>query len=798
MRWRALGVCVVAAVGCGKLDQSHPLAPGRGTGLALGGHTGQGGARPALDAGGQGGLGPSEEGSPPDMGGSAGGTGVGTAGRPAGGAAGASMGGAAGAACVPTGWTGSVPAPEPAPKLDLCATPLALSTAMWVAPFDVGQHYVRCGTRGPEAGWRVTVSPGGRYLAAQTAAGTVRLIDVQGWREIKQLASPVGRLDAVAFSPEGQYLATLSAESGEVTLWNTGNAQAERTWALAPASTIDTTASSLAFSSDGYLLATSLGPSTGVSLTPLALQVIDENAGTGLKVPAIDPENAGPGAGFPFMKFVANDSMLLVEMAYRVGDSNRSTRLSLYSPSCGTEIKLFSGYSELLNGYAVSPDGQLVAFAAQGNGYSGLSVVRAATGEPIAADPKLTGKVLAFSPDGAVVYVQQGDMVSALDPKTLQARGSFALTSGSSFLGVSPRDELVAASSGTTAWWDPATGRTSRSEPYAARALAWSQDGSLEIVTGGPALFQAFRTGDATELCAPAGGGAAIAAMATSPEGAALAYAYADGSIEVDGTGSGSASQRFATNLGRVVQLAVSEDARRVAAWGPSTSATTGSTQSVTIFDAATGTALQELTFPAIEIWGGILSPDGARFATTVVGGSSSGARVWDVDSGALVLDLEPSSDSSYQVVRFNSDGSQLSVTSRNAIQVFQLPDGTLVQSTPSGIYGSSPDGTYQVETATGGFEVIRASDGAQVGIFQASPVSDITFAASNQLVAAAVTVYTHGASFATEEIWDLQTGDRLRLLPAFPPGTAGTFAIPGNGDQVLTLDGTDAEIWCR
>src|SRR6185369_17948694 len=121
------------------------------------------------------------------------------------------------------------------------------------------QRYLRCDTLGPEVGWNVTLSPDTRLLAARTASGTVRLLSTDHWREIALLASPLGRLDAVAFSPDGAHLATLSAEMAEVTLWRTRDGALERTFAGPPASTIDAWASSLAFSSDGGRLATSLG-----------------------------------------------------------------------------------------------------------------------------------------------------------------------------------------------------------------------------------------------------------------------------------------------------------------------------------------------------------------------------------------------------------------------------------------------------------------------------------------------------------------------------------------------------------
>ena len=140
-----------------------------------------------------------------------------------------------------------------------------VGNTLTLAPAAPGQAYVRCGTLGPEQGWTVTPSPTGDRLAAITAAGTVRLISTATWTEIAQLASSVGELDAVAFSPDGTRLATLSSEMGEVTLWNAQTGALQTSFAGPPSSTLDTLASSLSFSRDGRKLATSLG--TVIDLT---------------------------------------------------------------------------------------------------------------------------------------------------------------------------------------------------------------------------------------------------------------------------------------------------------------------------------------------------------------------------------------------------------------------------------------------------------------------------------------------------------------------------------------------------
>ena len=248
MRWWVAVACLAGALGCDGLARNEPpaAAPTRTVsgpdGGAVTATAGNDAAAPATGR---------DAGAPPlshDAGarGDAGGPGRADGGGAAGGAgAGISCPVTTGAQPTADAGAPSAVVPEAPAELAPCATQPAFSPALRLAPVDPGQRYIRCGTYGPERSWQVTLSPAGRYLAAQTSEGTVRLIDVQQWREIVQLASPVGRLDAVAFTPDGLHLATLSAEAGEVTLWRTSDGNLERSWALTPASTIDATSSSV-------------------------------------------------------------------------------------------------------------------------------------------------------------------------------------------------------------------------------------------------------------------------------------------------------------------------------------------------------------------------------------------------------------------------------------------------------------------------------------------------------------------------------------------------------------------------
>jgi len=396
---------------------------------------------------------------------------------------------------------------------------LGLSSAFRLGPAAPGQRYLRCDTLGPEAAWQVTLSPDARHIAARTAAGTVRLLATDPWREVAQIASPLGRIDAAAFSPDGAWLALLSAEMGQVTLWTAEDGMLARAFAGPPASTIDAIASALAFSSDGRRLATSLGTLIDITTGVVAdwrtgMAVLD----SGLTV---NPENLGLGEAIPGLAFSAGDSLLFVDTEYRVGNSPPSTRLSLRAPATGQAAVLFDGYSRALAGFALSPDGRFVALAktaeAEIAGFArGLAVYRADTGALVATDPRFVGTVLGLSRDGQRLFTLVGSTVGVLATADLHPLGEFAWPAGVRVVGIAPGDELVGSGDGRTSWWDSSTGSIVRTVNHPLDQVTWSGDGRFAAGTGDPsALFYLWRESDATELCAPPPRGAPVPAMAS-------------------------------------------------------------------------------------------------------------------------------------------------------------------------------------------------------------------------------------------------------------------------------------------
>jgi len=492
-----VGIFMVAGLGCddGLLER---LLHGRGDGNLGGGSI----PAPPPDAGTGGGIG-------------------GMGGAPDGSSGGGGQGAAPGVACGP----------------------LSLSSTIVLAPAAAGQSYVRCQTLGPEGGWQVALSPTGDRVAARTGAGTLRLLATDTWTEIAQLGSPLGAVDAAAFSPDGSTLATLSGEMGEVALWSAHDGTLQRSFAGPAASGVDTTASALGFSSDGGRLATSLG--TVIDLASGVTSSWQSGAPQSFAL-AVNPENLGSsaaGGGIPLVRFTAGDAKLFVETDYQIGNSPTSTRLELRDPATGAQIVLYDFYGRGLLGYAVSPDGRTVARAttaeAAAQGFAaGLTVFDATSGTQLAFDPSFAGTVIGFSRDGAQLFTETGTTVAAVGAADLHPISQFAVPAGVTFLGVSPASELVGSVSGSTSWWNPSTGAIVRSSGYALAAATWSGDGRFGAGTGDPAaLFHFWRESDDGQLCGPAADGSTAPALASlgtaGPAGENQSATSSDGTLTV-------------------------------------------------------------------------------------------------------------------------------------------------------------------------------------------------------------------------------------------------------------------------
>jgi WD40 repeat protein len=680
---------------------------------------------------------------------------------------------------------------------------LTLSRSLRLPPAAEGQRFVRCGTLGPEGGWQVTLSPDGRRLAARTSAGTVRLIATDSWSELVQLASPLGKMNAVAFSPDSTRLATLSGEMGQVAIWRAEDGSLERSFAAVPSSTLDPEPGALAFSGDGGRLATTVG-----ALIDLDTGTASSWAGQPLTAPlTVNPQNLRTASTVFRMQFMAEDRLLFLDVLGNApGNSPRSRSLTLHDPVVGRSLSLAGGNYVVLNGYALSPDARWVAVT-QVVPWSwppfGLLLYSATTGEKVAEDPAATDfQVLSFSGDASELFGVRDGSLEVRRARDLAVLRRFPWPADRSFLGLSPQGWLVVAASGSTLWWDPELGRTVRTVPFELTRITWSANGQLEVGTGTDgALFHLWRAGDGAELCAPPGRPTPLlTAMATSPDAATVALG-SDGLVIVAPASGTMPGTVVATGRGPLVGLAVNNEGTRVAVQAAPSPGNT--VAPVDVLDVASGDGLLQVELvsdPSSDVRFA-LSPDGRHLAYD---DGKGGLQVASVAGGSRVLSQRPAA-----LEGWSADGTQVGAWAPDdegvtEFAVFALADGSKVLSYPapsatrramaadwSRSVGQGGPSTWSAEDLS----VWSAPDAALLRTwpgqawYQRPPLA---IAPDGSFVSAvAYLIHTRAQDFTVNRVWDVASGAELRIFSPRRP-----LAIGHN--RIFTIEGANAAVWCR
>jgi WD40 repeat protein len=118
------------------------------------------------------------------------------------------------------------------------------------AVFDIATGKVLFKLEGHEAGVRaIAFSPDGKYIATGGADRLGRLWDAANGKELRTFEGHAGTVEAVAFSPDSKYAATGGA-GGSVLLWRLGTEDPPR-----PLNTGNNELAAIAFSPDGRLVA---------------------------------------------------------------------------------------------------------------------------------------------------------------------------------------------------------------------------------------------------------------------------------------------------------------------------------------------------------------------------------------------------------------------------------------------------------------------------------------------------------------------------------------------------------------
>ncbi|MFJ3930703.1 helix-turn-helix domain-containing protein [Streptomyces sp. NPDC090029] len=466
------------------------------------------------------------------------------------------------------------------------------------------------------------------YRAGATAEARGALLSTQAQPFSARLTGHRGPVNAVAFAPDGQSLATASSD-GTVTLRSV--AGGHRTLA---SFTVPGRVRSVAFGPNGRTLA--------VTSTDGPVSLWD--AADGRRTALLPSRTKGARA----VSFDPRGRALAVataEGSVQLWDLGRATRLTSSLP----------GHEGAVNALAYAPDGRtLVSAGADGT----LRLWDTDRGRPRGVLEGHTDAVLgaAFAPGGREVASAGVDRTVRLwDPRTGRQTAKFTGSSDDiNAVTYMPDGATVvgAVGDGTTRLWDVRSGRqtaTLAGHTDYVLGVAVTSDGALLATAGFDQSVVLWNLGGPVMTARPF---TEVWQVEYSPDGKLLATADTDHTVRLWDVAERTVVRELDGHRETVFSVAFSPDGR--------TLASAGSDGTVRLWDVAGRESLTTLTGHTGEVFSVAFSPDGRTLASA---GSDRTVRLWDVAARTHLTTLTGHKDYVNDVA-FSPDGRTLASVS--------------------------------------------------------------------------------------------------------------------------------------
>lgn len=464
----------------------------------------------------------------------------------------------------------------------------------------------------------VAFSPDGRYLATGSDDETVRIWDAAAGKPKRALRGHKGYINSIAFSPDGRLVASGGGyEDMTVRIWNVSSGKL-----LFKLTGHTNAVESVCFSPDGRRLA-SAGYEGKIFLWDVE---------TGVKVSELAAA-------------VRRGSVLSVAFSHdgrRLAAGNGDKTVSVWDVSEGKEIASLPGKKVETTAAVFSLDGRKVLSAVSDGSAKSWELSSSAGVRTVLRDICVYPGIIGFSHDRNCVIAPSKEWeypkvnLALYDLETGEERCKFVGNENTVAAAVSSPDGKRLASGGwdkTIRIWDSADGRqlqVCRGHTDSINSVAFSPDGRLVASASGlkDKSVRLWSVSTGKEALKLEGHKNSVEAVRFSPDGRYLASGSCDGHILLWDSRSG-AKVRDMDAKSAVTCLSFSPDGRYLASgyWYQSFS--------VELWEVASGKLLRTLEGHQGDVSSVEFSPDGKRLVSTSADGS---VRIWDARTGECLI----------------------------------------------------------------------------------------------------------------------------------------------------------------